>query len=116
MKQNNLRTQGLVMMLLLLIIIPLHAQNTKNISIDLKDKPLPAALKQIEKEGGKNIIFSYTETESYLVTASIHRKSQLEAIGIVLNGTPFICKERKEYFVIQKKEKKHTPPKYAAKC
>ncbi len=106
MKQNHFQTQCRVMMLLLLtLILPLHAQNTGKISIELKDKPLPAALKLIEKEGGKSIIFSYTETENYRVTTSIHRKSQSEAIGMALNGTPFVCKERKEYFVIQKRGK-----------
>lgn len=105
MKQNNRRTSHWIMVLLLIIILPLHAQNAKKFSIDLKNKPLPAALKLIEKEGEKNIIFSYTETESYRVTASIHQKSQREAIAMVLNGTPFVCKERKEYFVIQKKGK-----------
>lgn len=105
MKQNNLRTQNWIMMLLLTIILPLHAQNTKKLSIELRDKPLPAALKLIEKEGGKNIIFSYNETEGYRVTASIRQKTEIEAIGIVLNSTPFICKEREAYFVIQKKGK-----------
>lgn len=100
MKQNNLRTQNWIMMLLLTIILPLHAQNTKKLSIELRDKPLPAALKLIEKEGGKNIIFSYNETEGYRVTASIRQKTEIEAIGIVLNSTPFICKEREAYFVI----------------
>lgn len=45
------------------------------------------------------------ETEGYRVTASIRQKTEIEAIGIVLGGTPFICKEREAYFVIQKKGK-----------
>lgn len=89
-----------IMTILFSIILPLHSQTPRQFSIELKDKPLPAALKLIEKEGGKNIIFSYNETESYRVTASIRQKTELEAIGTVLNGTPFICKEREEYFVI----------------
>lgn len=105
MKQNNLWTQNWIMMLLLTIILPLHAQNTKKLSIELRDKPLPTVLKLIEKEGGKNIIFSYNETEGYRVTASICQKTEIEAIGIVLNSTPLICKEREAYFVIQKKGK-----------
>ena len=97
-----------IMTVLFSIILPLHSQTPRQFSIELKDKPLPAALKLIEKEGGKNIIFSYNETESYRVTASIRQKTELEAIGTVLNGTPFICKEREEYFVIQKKGKRCT--------
>lgn len=102
---GNLKTGWIITLLLLGIILPLHSQTPRQFSIELKDKPLPAALKLIEKEGGKNIIFSYNETESYRVTASIRQKTEIEAIGSVLNGTPFICKERKEYFVIQKKGK-----------
>ena len=97
-----------IMTILFSIILPLHSQTPRQFSIELKDKPLPAALKLIEKEGGKNIIFSYNETESYRVTASIRQKTELEAIGTVLNGIPFICKEREEYFAIQKKGKRHT--------
>lgn len=105
MKPNDYRRIDWIMIILITIILPLQAQNTKKLSIELKNKALPVALKLIEKEGGKNIIFSYNETESYRVTASIRQKTELEAIGTVLNGTPFICKEREEYFVIQKKGK-----------
>lgn len=56
-----------IMTVLFSIILPLHSQTPRQFSIELKDKPLPAALKLIEKEGGKNIIFSYNETESYRV-------------------------------------------------
>lgn len=105
MKQNNNRKAGWVIILIIAITLPLHAQTTKRFSIELNDRPLPTALKLIEKEGGKNIIFSYNETESYRVTASIRQKTETEAINILLNSTPFICKEREEYFVIQKKGK-----------
>jgi hypothetical protein len=105
MKQNNYRKAGWVIILIIAIALPLHAQTTKRFSIELNDRPLPTALKLVEKEGGKNIIFSYNETESYRVTASIRQKTETEAINILLNSTPFICKEREEYFVIQKKGK-----------
>ncbi len=80
----------------------LFAQNGRQFSLELKNKPLPAALKLIEKEGGKNIIFSYNEIESYHVTVSISQKTEVEAIRMVLKNTPFVCKERDEYFVVQK--------------
>ena len=44
-----------IMTVLFSIILPLHSQTPRQFSIELKDKPLPAALKLIEKEGGKNI-------------------------------------------------------------
>lgn len=103
MRSDGYLKTAWIMTVLFSIILPLHSQTPRQFSIELKDKPLPAALKLIEKEGGKNIIFSYNETESYRVTASIRQKTELEAIGTVLNGIPFICKEREEYFAIQKK-------------
>ena len=56
-----------IMTVLFSIILPLHSQTPRQFSIELKDKPLPAALKLIEKEGGKNIIFSYN-TEYQTIT------------------------------------------------
>ena len=94
-----------IMTVLFSIILPLHSQTPRQFSIELKDKPLPAALKLIEKEGGKNIIFSYTKLKVTGLQPPSGQKTELEAIGTVLNGTPFICKEREEYFVIQKKGK-----------
>lgn len=102
MKNSNQKRLWMTMILLLYIILPLRAQNSPQINVELKDKPLPVALKLIEKEGGKNIIFSYSETENYRVTASIRQRTQAEAIGMVLRGTPFVYKERENYFVIQR--------------
>ena len=88
----------------LLLAFTLQAQAQDLINLELKNKPLPAALKLIEREGGKNVIFSVTETEKHSVTANIQQKTQAEAIGIILQGTPFIYKERSDYFAIQKKD------------
>ncbi|MBQ8521258.1 MAG: outer membrane beta-barrel protein [Bacteroides sp.] len=92
--------------LCVLCMMPLciQAQTGKALTLQLKDKPLPAALKLIEKEGGKSIIFSYNETEGYRINADIRQKTEAEAIGIALQGTPFIYRERAEYFVIQRKD------------
>ena len=90
--------------IILMFAIALQTQAQKLINLKLDNKPLPVALKLIEREGGKNIIFSVTETENYSVTASIRQKTQTEAINIVLQSTPFISKERADYFVIQKKD------------
>lgn len=94
-----------MILLLVMCTCPLYAQTNKRFSLELNNKTLPTALKLLEKEGGKNIIFSYNETENYQVTASIKQKTEAEAIQIVLQGTTFVCKERDEYFVVQKKGK-----------
>ncbi len=98
-----------ILLLLLLIAQTVTAQTTTTqtagtISLELKDTPLPDALKQIEKAGGKNILFAYGEVDGYRVTASIRQKKEYEAILMVLKDTPLSCVERADYFVIQKKE------------
>lgn len=81
---------------------PAQAQTgAKRISLELKDKALPDALKLIEKAGGKSILFTYNGTESYRVTMSIREKTEREAIDLVLSGKSFICMEREDYFVVQ---------------
>ena len=71
------------------------------ITLSLTDCPLPSALKQIEQLGGKSILFTYSETERYRVTAAFKGKTETEAINIVLYGKPFAYVERNGYFVIQ---------------
>ena len=100
-RTNNNRGWAII---ILMLVVTLQAQAQNLISLKLENKPLPAALKLIEREGGKNIIFSVTETEKYQVSADIRQKSLAEAIGIILQGTPFIYKERNDYFAIQKKD------------
>ena len=102
MKEKRNHRGWVILISLLLLVLPTQAQ--KLINLELKNKPLPTALKLIEREGGKNVIFSVTETEKYSVTANIQQKTQAEAIGIVLQSTPFIYKERADYFAIQKKD------------
>lgn len=82
--------------------VPAQAAD-KLISLKLKGETLPDALKLIEKAGGKSILFTYNGTESYRVTADIREKTEREAINIVLSKKPFICIEREEYFVVQRK-------------
>ena len=101
-KRTNNNRGWAIIILLLAVTLQVQAQNL--ITLKLENKPLPAALKLIEREGGKNVIFSVTETEKYHVSADIQQKSQAEAIGLILQGTPFIYKERNDYFAIQKKD------------
>ena len=102
-KRRNNRGWAIIIWML---AIALQTQAQNLISLKLENKPLPAALKLIEREGGKNIIFSVTETEKHSLSADIRQKTQAEAIDMVLQGTPFIYKERTDYFAIQKKDTK----------
>ena len=102
-KRRNNRGWAIIIWML---AIALQTQAQKLINLKLENKPLPAALKLIEREGGKNVIFSVTETEKHSVSADIQQKTQAEAIDMLLQGTPFIYKEREDYFAIQKKDTK----------
>ena len=102
MKKRRNNRSWVIILLMLTVALQVQAQNL--ISLKLENKPLPAALKLIEREGGKNVIFSVTETEKHSVSADIQQKTQAEAIGIILQGTPFISIERADYFAIQKKD------------
>ena len=104
MKKRRNNRGWAILIWMLAIALQTQAQNL--ISLKLENKPLPAALKLIEREGGKNVIFSVTETEKHSVSADIRQKTQAEAIDMVLQGTPFIYKERADYFAIQKKDTK----------
>ena len=60
---------------------PLQAQTAiKKFSLELKNESLPEALKQLEKAGGKNILFTYNGTESYRVTVSIREKDRKSVV------------------------------------
>ena len=104
MKERRNNRGWAIIIWMLAIALQTQAQNL--ISLKLENKPLPAALKLIEREGRKNVIFSVTETEKHSVSADIRQKTQAEAIDMVLQGTPFIYKERTDYFAIQKKDTK----------
>lgn len=93
---------------------PLQAQTAiKKFSLELKNESLPEALKQLEKAGGKNILFTYNGTESYRVTVSIREKTEREAIDLVLAGKPFLCIEREEYFVVRGRNRTKPSPQKA---
>lgn len=52
--------RGWMAVVLLLCAYPFSAQNTGQITLELRNKPLPAVLKLIEKAGEKHIIFPIT--------------------------------------------------------
>lgn len=84
----------------------LQAQEKRLIDLELNEVPLSKALQQLEREGGKNILFVNDEVETYRVTAHIQKQTLAEAIRLVLTGKPFTCLERQDYFVIQRTNKK----------
>ena len=90
------------MALMLATALGVNAQG--KITLKLTDEPLPKALRLIEQQGSKSIIFSVSETEKYKVSADIRDTTQAGAINHVLWGKPFVAKERPECLVIQRKK------------
>ncbi len=88
----------------LMLAVTLGASAQGSVTLTLVDEPLSRALRLVEEQGGKSIIFSVSETERYRVNADIRGVAQGEAIRRVLRNMPFASKERKEYFVVQKQE------------
>lgn len=50
------------------------------IDLELNEVPLSTALRQLEREGGKNILFVNDEVETYRVTVRIQKQPLAEAI------------------------------------
>ena len=74
--------RGWMAVVLLLCACPFSAQNTGQITLELRNKPLPAVLKLIEKAGEKHIIFSW-DTGSLLSTSM--------AVRYVIRGNWNVC-------------------------
>ena len=58
----------------------LQAQEKRLIDLKLNEVPLSTALRQLEREGGKNILFVNDEVEAYQVTVRIQKQPLAEAI------------------------------------
>lgn len=58
----------------------LQAQEKRLIDLELNEVPLSTALRQLEREGGKNILFVNDEVEAYQVTVRIQKQPLAEAI------------------------------------
>ena len=102
MRTHTLRLTAILLFMALCVAAGADAGKGKGrINLTFTDEPLPSALKKIERQGGKSILFTYGETERYRVTAAVRGKTQAEAIAAVLDGKPFSFVERDIYFVIQ---------------
>ena len=108
MKQLEIHSwvRSILCIALFLSWIPfLQAQEKRLIDLELNEVPLSTALRQLEREGGKNILFVNDEVEAYRVTVRIQKQPLAEAIRFVLKDKPFICLERQDYFVVQRMDK-----------
>ncbi len=88
-------------MILCMTVALLAMAQHASVNLQSNHETLTSVLKKVEKMGEKNIIFSPEETDRYQVSLSIRRKTQKEALQIILKGKPFTMVEHNTYFAIQ---------------
>ena len=90
--------------------LALPAQTKDRISIELKGEMLPTALKKLEQVSGYRILFTYSDVQSYRVTASIHDNSITQAVEKILEDKPLTyVRKGEEYIIILSKTVQKTP-------
>lgn len=88
----------------------LSAQTKDSINIELKGETLPTALKKLEQVSGYRILFTYSDVQSYRVTASIHENTITQAIEKILGNKPLTyVRKGDEYIIILPKSAQKTP-------
>lgn len=88
----------------------LSAQTKDSINIELKGETLPTALKKLEQVSGYRILFTYSDVQSYRVTASIHENTITQAIEKILENKPLTyVRKGDEYIIILPKSAQKTP-------
>ena len=84
---NQLVTDGI--RFIFCFSLSLQAQTAiKKFSLELKNESLPEALKQLEKAGGKNILFTYNGTESYRGPSASRERRNAKPSTFVLANLP----------------------------
>ena len=92
------------------LTLTLSAQTNAKISIEFNGTPLPTALKRLEQASGYHILFTYSDVESYQVSASIHDATIIQAVEKVLAGKPLSYQQKeKEYIIIFQKDTRRAP-------
>jgi len=88
---------------LLLVCIPLHAQNKGNkVTLSCNDMPLPTALRNVEKQSGYyKINFNQDDARRYRVTASVRDASAEEAVRRIIAGLPFALSVKDRYIQLK---------------
>ena len=93
------------------LTLTLSAQTNAKISIEFKDTPLPTALKRLEQTSGYRILFTYSDVESYQVSASIHDATITQAVEKVLAGKPLSYQQKEKEYI-----EKEVRPKFIRYC
>ena len=92
------------------ITLALPAQTKDRFSIEFKGETLPTALKKLEQVSGYHILFTYSDVQSYRVTATIHENTITQAVEKILENKPLTyIRKGEEYIVIVSKSVQKAP-------
>lgn len=88
------------MLIFISIELTLSAQTNNRINIEFKDEALSTALKKLEKISGYHILFTYSDIQSYRVTASIKEDDITRAVEKILENKPLTYTHKGEKYII----------------
>lgn len=60
-----------LLLLLVMNVLPMAAQDKGNITLSFSNESLPTALRQLEKASNYKIMFTYEDVESYKVSGQV---------------------------------------------
>ena len=96
-----MRTKIIFLLLIFISIeLTLSAQTNNRINIEFKDEALSTALKKLEKISGYHILFTYSDIQSYRVTASIKEDDITRAVEKILENKPLTYTHKGEKYII----------------
>ena len=77
-----------LLLLLVMNVLPMAAQDKGNITLSFSNESLPTALRQLEKASNYKIMFTYEDVESYKVSGQVKNAWFEEALKMILSGKP----------------------------
>ena len=77
-----------LLLLLVMNVLPMAAQDKGNITLSFSNESLPTALRQLEKASNYKIMFTYEDVESYKVSGQVKNAWFEEALQMILSGKP----------------------------
>ena len=77
-----------LLLLLVMNVLPMLAQDKGNITLSFSNESLPTALRQLEKASNYKIMFTYEDVESYKVSGQVKNAWFEQALQMIISGKP----------------------------
>ena len=77
-----------LLLLLVMNVLPMLAQDKGNITLSFSNESLPTALRQLEKASNYKIMFTYEDVEQYQVSGQVKNAWFEQALQMILGGKP----------------------------